>query len=59
LSQKGDYQGAAQELRTYVQVQPKANDVPQVKEELSRLEALMKNSPQQQQPQAQQEQPKH
>jgi tetratricopeptide (TPR) repeat protein len=59
LSQKGDYQGAAQELRTYVQVQPKADDLPQVKQELSRLETLMKNSPQQQQPQAQQEQQKH
>jgi tetratricopeptide (TPR) repeat protein len=47
LSQKGDYQGAADELKTYLQVQPKGNDLPEVKAELGRLETLMKTSPEQ------------
>src|SRR5581483_6981511 len=53
LTQKGDYQGAAAELKTYLQVQPKADDLEQVKQELGRLQTLMKNSP----PQQQQQQP--
>jgi Flp pilus assembly protein TadD len=56
LTQKGDYQGAADELKTYLQVQPKGNDLPEVKAELGRLETLMKNSPEQQQQPKQQQQ---
>jgi tetratricopeptide (TPR) repeat protein len=51
LTQKGDYQGAAKELKVYLQVQPKGNDLPEVKAELGRLEDLMKSSPEQQQQQ--------
>ncbi len=51
LTQKGDYQGAATELKTYLQVQPNANNLPQVKAELDKLETLMKNSPASQQAQ--------
>ena len=47
LSQKGDYQGAADELKTYLQVQPKGDDLPEVKAELGRLETLMKTPPEQ------------
>jgi Flp pilus assembly protein TadD len=49
LSQRGDYQGAAEELKEYIQVQPKSDDLPEVKAELGRLESLIKSAPAQQQ----------
>jgi tetratricopeptide (TPR) repeat protein len=41
LAQKQDYAGAAQQLRDYIQFAPKANDIDQVKQQLSEVEKVL------------------
>jgi tetratricopeptide (TPR) repeat protein len=41
LAQKQDYAGAAAQLRDYIQFAPKANDIDQVKQQLSEVEKVL------------------
>jgi tetratricopeptide (TPR) repeat protein len=53
LAQKQDYAGAAQQLRDYIQFAPKANDIDQVKQQLSEVEKVLGPEAKKQEPEKQ------